>query len=100
MNETKTLRVYHIINPPDDPTYRRVGSIEGAVRMIKELAQKDLGDTSITWNAFGLEEYHNASQSWHGFDGWEEWYDEGGFDIQQVMDGESDYYDENGKEKQ
>ena len=36
MNETKTLRVYHIINPPNDPTYRRVSNIEEAVKKIND----------------------------------------------------------------
>jgi len=98
MTETKTLKVYHIINPPttDNPTYYGVYNIEGAVRMIRTLVQKDLKDPRIEMNIFGLEEYNPLSVV--GME-WEEWYDEGGFDIQQIMDGESDYYDENGIER-
>lgn len=96
MNETKTLRVYHIINPPNDPTYCRVSSIEEAVKKIKELAYRDLKDPRIEMNIFGLEKDTDVV-SYNG--GFEEWYDEGGFDIQQVIDGESDYYDEDGVEK-
>lgn len=93
MTETKTLRVWHIINPPNDPTYRRVSSIEEAVKKIKELAQKDLKDPRIEINAFGLEEYNDYIEK---LNEWEEWYDEGGFDIGQIMDGESDYYNSEG----
>lgn len=67
------LYVWHIVNPPNEGTVYPVDTPEAAVKLIKELADKDLKNPRIWGNAFGLLQWEG--KSWEG-DGWHEWYNE------------------------
>jgi len=92
----RRLRVWWTVNPPREGERYPVKDIEEAVKKINELSQRDLKNSKVEMNAQGLliEGVHFP------FDEWEEWHDEDGFDIIQVMDGESEIYDENGKRRE
>jgi hypothetical protein len=64
------LRIYHIRN--GETEYHRVSDLEHARILINALAQSDLLDKSVEWNAFGCEEWNEDEKEW------EEWHDEGG----------------------
>lgn len=54
-------------------SYRyKVDSPEEGAKLINLMAQEQLEDSNIAWNAFGLEELE---------DGYHEWYDENGDDV-------------------
>jgi len=75
---TAELRIWRVKNPPRNPDYYPVDSVEQAVVKIKELAEKDLRDASITVNAFGLEICEDGE--------WTEYYDEKGKDIFEIIE--------------
>jgi len=73
------LRVWHVKNPPRNPDYYPVDSVEQAIAKIEELAEKELKDSSIVINAFGLEICEDGE--------WTEYYDEKGKDIFVIIEG-------------
>ena len=74
----KKLRVWHVKNPPRNPDYYSVDSVEQAIAKIKELEEKELRDSSIVINAFGLEICKDGE--------WTEYYDEKGKDIFNIIE--------------
>ena len=68
------LRTWHITNGCT-PFHVYVGTETDAVRVLNLLADYDnhLGDETVTFNAQGLEIYHDGQ--------WEEWSDEEGREI-------------------
>lgn len=59
-------------------TYKKVNTIEEAIKWINEQTELDLNDDSITWNASGLEELEDGE--------WMEYYNEEGLDIKEIME--------------
>jgi len=76
--KTMELRVWHVKNPPRNPEYFDVDSVEQAIAKIKELEEKELRDSSIVINAFGLEICKDGE--------WTEYYDEKGKDIFNIIE--------------
>lgn len=72
-NKEGALRVWNIVNPPNDPEYYSVNNPEEAIVMINKLADAQLKNEFIECNAFGLEVFENGE--------WSEWYSEDGEDI-------------------
>jgi hypothetical protein len=72
------MRVWRIANEPSNSSYYPVSSEEEAIKKINELAQKDLKNEGVFWNAFGLEIYEEGW--WLG----EEYYNKEGEDIRQI----------------
>ena len=79
MPEKGALRVWRIVNPPRQPSYYPVNSVEQAKDKIAELASADLKNDAIYANAFGLELYEGEGR-------WEEWESPEGYDISTVTD--------------
>lgn len=77
------LRVWHSTNLFH--TEIPVSSIDDAKKIIDMLAESDLNNPNIDYNAFGLEE-HDENFPENG--GWSEWYNDNGEDIVEVMDSE------------
>ena len=71
-----SLRVWNIINPPNEPTYFPVRNTDHARRLIDALADSQLLQPEIESNVFGLEEYRDGE--------WTEWNDDEGMDIHEV----------------
>lgn len=67
------LRVWYVKNPPRDPEHFPVDSVEQAVKKINRLVNRDLKDSRVIDNAFGLEIYEDGE--------WTEYYDKEGRDI-------------------
>ena len=78
----KKLRIWWIPNPPRKPFTREVKDIDEAKIFLNLLADYDLylGDEIIFANACGLESTETGE--WTG----EEYYDEQGRDILEIMD--------------
>ena len=70
-------RAWRVANPPAEPERFVVASPACGAALIEALAAKDLKDASIHSNAFGLEVLND--------DGWEEWYDEDGRDVDEAF---------------
>jgi hypothetical protein len=70
------LRVWNIINVPNEPAYYPVKNPAHAQRLIDALADSQLLQPEITSNVFGLEVFAQ--------DGWEEWYDPEGLDVREA----------------
>jgi hypothetical protein len=68
------LRVYNIINVPNEATFYPVKDIKHATTLINSLADSQLLDTSIESNVFGLEVFEDGE--------WLEWESEDGQDIE------------------
>jgi len=79
-----TMRVWHIANPPSNPKYFPVETIEQAKSILNTRITADLKDDTVTCNAFGLEIVEDIDNGPE----WCEYYDEGGFDIMEIMDEE------------
>ena len=79
MNE---LRVWHATNLGHE-TYP-VNTPDEAKTLINILTQKDLNNSDIEYNAFGLEEYDESAQDKDS--NWFEYYNEDGKDIMEIMD--------------
>lgn len=60
-----------------------VDTIDEAKIVLKTLTRRDLQDDTIGYNAGGLEERN------HEADEWNEWYDDDGRDITEVMNDEA-----------
>lgn len=73
-----TLRVWAIRNPPREPDYWTVPSVDAAVYFLLGLIEADLGNPYIEANAFGLEILENGE--------WAEWEDDNGDDIMVRVD--------------
>lgn len=71
MNEQ--LRVWHIQNPPNEPTWYDVSGPLEAIQKIEELAAADLKNRDVWGNAFGLCVLEDGD--------WVEWYDDECDDI-------------------
>lgn len=71
-----SLRVWHIINPPNRLTHHWIRTVQHAVDVINALAVEDLRNSMVFYSHFGLEAYEEGS-------GWVEWYDEEDRDIMQ-----------------
>ena len=67
-------RVWYIVNPPARPTYRKVESPETGAALIDSIAEKQLRNSRIYANVFGLQVKEG--------DEWVEWEDENGYDIE------------------
>lgn len=67
------LRVWNIINPPNEPTFYPVNNPNHAKELIDALANSQLLQPEIDSNVFGLECFTK--------DGWEEWENEEGENI-------------------
>lgn len=74
----KKLRMYYIRNPPSEPTYFNVKSLDEAKEKIDTLAKADLKDNGIGSNVFGLEEFVDGE--------WSEYYNDDGMDITEIME--------------
>ena len=72
------LRVWYVKNPPRDPEYFDVDSVEQAVTRINDMVRRDLEDPCVTDNAFGLEIYEG--------DEWTEYYNDEGKDIFEIIE--------------
>lgn len=85
------LRVWWVRNAPSKAEYTRVNSVEEAKKVLKDLADKDLkaGD-EIFMNAGGLEVYVGTDVDYETNNGWEDYYDEEGRDIDELMEEEND----------
>lgn len=70
------LRVMYIKNPPADPVYFSVGSVEEAAKLITDLADQDLQDPSVVANVFELEVYQNGE--------WDIWISDDGYTINEL----------------
>lgn len=70
------LKVWNVINPPNEPDLYPVESPKEAKELIDKLANMQLKAANVYSNAFGLVE-------WDGEE-WTEWYDEDGFDIDET----------------
>lgn len=73
------LRVWMVINPPNDPEYFYVTNPQEAMKVI-ERKTKDNMISPVYEDAFGLEEQTEPNGEWY------EWYDENGEDILSLMD--------------
>ena len=70
MTNKGDLRVYRIVNPPAEATEYHVDAVEDAVKLVNQLAQRDLTDPNVHANVLGLQEFDGAE--------WVEWYAEDG----------------------
>ncbi len=78
MSETPKLKVWNVINPPNEPIWwYPVDSPEEGALLIERLANEQLQDDTIFANAFGLCE-------WDG-DEWTEWYDDEGNSVDDIL---------------
>lgn len=75
------LRVWMIVNPPNEPEYFYVGTPQEAIRIIDRETKNNMRTRFITEDAFGLEEQDTEDGEWY------EWYNEDGMDILEVMEG-------------
>lgn len=76
-----SMRVWWIRNPPRHPKYFPVLDIEQAKRLLRDLAARDLRyGKFVTANAGGLEILED--------DDWSEYYNEGGMDINEMLEEE------------
>jgi len=71
------LRIWWIRNPPNEPTYHEVASVEEGLICLQRLADRDLHSDSVSLNAGGLEIFENNE--------WTEWYDSDGRDAWAIM---------------
>ena len=72
-------RVYYISNDLQTKFYSVSGPKE-AIKLINEMAKRDLKRRKVTWNLFGLEERDPASGEWS------EWYNENGDAITELLE--------------
>lgn len=82
----KQLRAWHIAN--GEMVHQvEVENIQEAITLIDKWTEEDMNNPFVEFNAFGCEEYSEEA-----IDGehWTEWYDEDGYDIIQIMDGENE----------
>ncbi len=61
-------------------TTYKVNTVEEAIKKLDELANADLKNKYVSWNAGGLEVLEDGE--------WCEWYDENGNDIEDLMNNE------------
>lgn len=83
------LRVYAIRNTGSE--YYQVERADQAKSLIKSLANNDLKCDFIVWNSFGLEvrneetiAFAKEEGCFEETDGWEEWVDENGYNLQEL----------------
>lgn len=76
--EMSQLRVWWITNPPSEPEYLLVQSVEEAAEKLDQLAQRDLRDPNVVSNVGGLEIFEEGD--------WHEYYDDQGRDIRAIME--------------
>ncbi|MDY0104250.1 MAG: hypothetical protein RBS07_15050 [Lentimicrobium sp.] len=62
-----------------------VSTVDEAKAKLKYLANEDLKNRSVIWNAGGLEVYEDGE--------WSEWYGDDGRDINEIMDDEDELND-------
>ena len=79
---SQDLKVYHIQNGIEH--LYPVKDIEHAKRLIEELAESDLNNPIVEFNAFGLLEWDNEEQEYF------EYYDEDGRCLTEIMDEEAE----------
>jgi hypothetical protein len=77
--KSNKIRVWWIRNVPNTPLYVEVASPEQAIGALKALTESDLADAGVQTNAGGLETLDDTSGEW------EEWYDEEGNSIDDLM---------------
>lgn len=73
MSKEGDLRVWNIINPPNEPNYHSVLAPRKGRDLIDLMAKQQLRIPAIVSNAFGLEVFEDGE--------WCEWYNESGDDI-------------------
>ena len=78
MNKEGDLRVWNIVNPPNNPLLYSVSSPKEGKQLIDNLADEQLKDDSITSNAFGLKVFEDGE--------WCEWYNHYGDDISEAFE--------------
>ena len=81
MNE---LRVYNIINPPNQGETYPVRNPKHGFFLIEAMAYSQLLDDSIDSNIFGLEVWENED----GQEEWTEWYSKEGEDLDEYAQSE------------
>lgn len=86
----KTLRVWWNRNYGEHVEYHYVDDVNEAKEVIKKLTMSDLVDPDVVSNAHGLEEYNPIENIDCSDDGWSEYYDEEGRDIEEIMDDENE----------
>ena len=79
---TKDLKVHHIQNGIEH--LYPIQDIEQGKKLITALAESDLHNEAIEFNAFGIVEWDNEENDYF------EWYDENGRDIMEILDEEED----------
>jgi len=80
------LRIWHNSKFGDESFRKEVKDLEEAKLLLKTLADYDLYlEDLIPCNAQGLEEYVGEQIDWDTNEGWTEWNDEEGRDIDEVM---------------
>jgi hypothetical protein len=72
------LRVWNVVNPPNEGERYPVKSPQHAHVLISALADSQLLQEDVVSNAFGLEVFHDGE--------WEEWYSGDGEDIGDYVD--------------
>lgn len=70
-------RVWNVINVPGPAHYYTVSSPKQGHALIEEMADLQLTQPTIESNVFGLQVM--------GSEGWEEWYDEEGRDVDEAF---------------
>lgn len=81
------LRVWHIQNPPNEPTWYIVDSPAAGARKIAALAEADLHNRAVWGNAFGLSVLEDGD--------WVDWYDAEGNDLDTWAEKNGVPFDEN-----
>jgi hypothetical protein len=64
-------RVWWVINPPNKPVFTTVATLKQGKKLIDDETHRQLKNSRIYANAFGLESYDEEF-------GWTEWYDDNG----------------------
>ena len=79
-----SLRIWHIPNVPNNGFHFSVTSVNEAKLVLTAIAEYDLhlGEDVISSNAQGLEVFKDGE--------WEEWEDDNGYSITEVMDGNAE----------
>jgi len=75
---SKELRVWWIVNVPNKPIFTLVKNVEEAKVIIKREIKRQLKDSSISSNVFGLEEFEDGE--------WREYYNDDSEDIMEMID--------------
>lgn len=82
------LRVWRVSNRVGE--FYAVKTPFEAAKLIRSLAESDLNNSLVTWNAFGLEVYEGLDDNPNPYDddknNWSEWYSKFGENIDEFAD--------------